>query len=323
MSVLHSDEWSNLGLRHPWQSQYPKCVPISLEYPSQPLGWLLEDSATHFPDRIACRYYEQKVSYRDLLTQARRFAAVLRREGLKPGDRVGVLLPNIPEYLVALFGTWMAGGVVVALSPLMVASTASALAKSTGCRIVVTLDVLLPLVCSGAQQPDLVFLTSLSSRMPRLARLGYAWVRFRRIGFRRPRPGTKLRDFQQALEGAAENLTAVAIDVESPAYILPTGGTTGAPKAVVLSHRNLMANACQLSRWSLGRSGEETILAVIPFFHCYGLSTCVLSGVSMGATLVMHHRFRPASVVPLIEKHRPSVIFAVPAMLSALNAVVL
>jgi len=321
MPVLY-DQWPHDGLSRPWHSLYPKCVPVNLEYPREPLGWLLEDAAAHYPEKIACRYYNQKVSYRELLSQARRFAAVLKREGFQPGDRVGVLLPNVPEYLVVLFGTWMAGGIIVALSPLMVASAASALAHNTGCRVVVTLDVLLPLVCHGKQQPDLVLLTSLSSRMPRLARLGYAWVRFRRIGFRRPRPGTKLRDLQEALDGAPEKYMPVAIDTESPAYILPTGGTTGSPKAVVLSHRNLMANACQLSRWSLGRSGEETILAVIPFFHCYGLSTCLLSGVAMGATLVMHHRFRPASVVPLIEKHRPSVIFAVPAMLSALNAVV-
>ena len=320
MSNLHA-EWSNDGQSRPWLAYYPKCVPPKLEYPNEPLGWLLQDAAAQFPDRIACRYYDQQVSYRELLAQARRFAAVLQREGLQPGDRVGVLLPNIPEYLVVLFGTWMAGGVVVALSPLMVASAASALANSTGCRIVVTLDVLLPLVSHGDNHPKLVFLTSLSDRMPRLARFGYAWVRFRRIGFGRPAPGMRLQNFQETLAGASENFNAPAIDIGSPAYILPTGGTTGAPKAVVLSHRNLMANACQLSRWSLGRPGAETILAVIPFFHCYGLSTCVLSGVAMGSTLVMHHRFRPASVVPLIEKHRPSVLFAVPAMLSALNAV--
>src|SRR5206468_326443 len=100
----------------------------------------------------------------------------------------------------------------------------------------------------------------------------YAWVRFRRIGLGLPRLGMRIRDFQEALDEAQESPVPMAIDTESPAYILPTGGTTGAPKAVVLSHRNLMANACQLSRWSLGRAGEETILAVIPFFHSYGLS---------------------------------------------------
>jgi long-chain acyl-CoA synthetase len=244
---------------------------------------------------------------------------VLKREGFRPGDRVGVLLPNIPEYLVALFGTWLAGGVVVALSPLMVASAASALANSTGCRVVVTLDVLMPLICAGREHPDVVLLTSLSGRLPRLARLGYAWIRFRRIGFGLRPSGTTVFDFEEALDSVHEQSNRLPIDVEKPAYILPTGGTTGAPKAVVLSHRNLMANARQLSCWSQGQPGQETILAVIPFFHCYGLSTCLLSGVTMGATLVMHHRFRPASVVPLIEKHRPSAIFAVPAMLSALN----
>jgi long-chain acyl-CoA synthetase len=326
MSVLY-DHWPNDGLSRPWHELYPKTVPTSLEYPREPLGWLLEHAAARFPERIACRYYNQQVSYSELLSQARRFAAVLKREGFRPGDRVGVLLPNIPEYLVAVFGTWLAGGIVVALSPLMVASAASALANVTGCRVVVTLDVLMPLVCAGKNHPDHILLTSLSDRMPRLLRLGYAWVRFRRIGFGlRPR-GTTVHDFQQALDLVDEQLTAAPIqrepiDIEKPAYILPTGGTTGAPKAVVLSHRNLMANARQLSCWSQGEPGAETILAVIPFFHCYGLSNCLLSAVSMGATIVMHHRFRPASAVSLIEKHRPSALFAVPAMLTALNDIV-
>ncbi len=321
MPVLF-DQWPNDGLSRPWHSHYPNNVPTSLKYPREPLSWLLEDAAVRFPERIACRYYEQQVTYRELLSQARRFAEVLQREGIQPGDRVGVLLPNVPEYLVALFGTWMAGGVVVALSPLMVASAASGLASCTGCRVVVTLDVLLPLVSEGKQHPELILLTSLSGRLPRLARLGYAFIRFRRIGFGRGPLGTIVHDFQQVLDSADEEPSHVPIDVEKPAYILPTGGTTGAPKAVVLSHRNLMANACQLSCWSQGKPGEDTILAVIPFFHCYGLSNCLLSAVKMGATIVMHHRFRPASAVALIERHRPSALFAVPAMLSALNDIV-
>ena len=82
------------------------------------------------------------------------------------------------------------------------------------------------------------------------------------------------------------------VSPDSPANILPTGGTTGHPKAVVLTHRNLLANAWQIFHWAGGAFGEDVSLACLPFFHSYGLTVCGLSGVAMGATLVLHHRFR-------------------------------
>ena len=305
----------------PWLARYPASVPHGLDYPDQPLGWLLERAASLYPKQVACCYYEELLTYEELLSRARRFAAALAREGVQPGDRVGLLLPNLPEYLVALFGTWLAGGVVVALSPLMVAPEVTRFVKATDCRVIVTLDLLLPLIRSGECRPSLVMLISLAGRLTRVERLGYAYLRLRRIGFRKTPPeGARLRDFHDSIDATREKSGSPAIDPKGPAYILPTGGTTGTPKAVVLSHRNLMSQAWQLSRWSHGIPGEETILAVVPFFHSYGLSACAMNGVAMGARLVMHHRFRLASVVRLIERHRPTGFFAVPAMLAALNS---
>src|SRR5262245_58407106 len=321
--VALGGRWPSSRKNCPWQAHYPKDVPLHLDYPHEPLGWLLEQAAARFPDRIAVRYYAQQITYAELLLQARRLKSALMAAGLKPGDRVGVLLPNLPEYLITLFGTWMAGGVAVALSPLMVEDEVVSLIKATGCRAVVTLDVLSPLLGEREGWPELVLLSSLSNRLSRLERFGYAWVRFRRLGFHQSCNGTTVREFQKTIDGASENTDPVAIDISEPAYILPTGGTTGAPRAVVLAHRNLMANALQVSRWSPGKPGEETMLAVLPFFHSYGLSTCVMTGLALGATLVLHHRFRPASVVRLIEEHRPTLFPAVPAMLAALNAKVL
>lgn len=303
-----------------WASNYPTAVPLHLEYPEEPLGWLLEHAAKRYPDRIACHYYAQHLTYAELWSQAKRLAAALIEHGVKPGDRVGILLPNLPEYLVTLFGTWMAGGVVVALSPLMVAEQVGALVTSTECKVVITLDLLVPLLNRAEKPPKLVLQTTLSNRLSRLERLGYAWVRLRKIGFHKPLPHIDVRDFHEVVEKSPELPHVIHVDPKSLAYVLPTGGTVGAPKAVMLSHKNLMANAMQVSTWSLGRPGAETLLAVLPFFHSYGLSTCLLNGVALGATLVLHHRFRPASVVRLIEQHRPTMFPAVPAMLSALNS---
>src|SRR5262245_23590278 len=122
-----------------WVAHYPAGVPALLDYPAQPAFWLLENAAKQYPDRVACRYFRQEITYERLLELSRRMASALKARGLKPGERVGILLPNVPEYLVAIFGTWMAGGVIVPLNPLMVAEEVEALLKSTDCRVVVAL----------------------------------------------------------------------------------------------------------------------------------------------------------------------------------------
>ena len=94
----------------PWVAHYPRDVPTHLDYPTEPVHWLLEEAARRVPDRLACRYYEQELTYAQLLDQSRRMAAALRARGLQPGERVGILLPNVPEYLIALSELgWPAG----------------------------------------------------------------------------------------------------------------------------------------------------------------------------------------------------------------------
>ncbi|MBY0513553.1 MAG: long-chain fatty acid--CoA ligase [Gemmataceae bacterium] len=306
----------------PWTAHYPAGVPGHLDYPAEPVFWLLEETARRAPDRVACRYYRQQVTYAELLDRARRMAAALKANGLRPGGRVGVLLPNVPEYLVALFGTWMAGGVCVPLSPLMVAEEIAALLRSTDCRHVVALDVLLPLIGSDElTRPDVTFVTTLRDRLPLLDRMLYRVARISRLTLHsRYRAKTEL-PLDDAL-AAAEPLT----DGERPtpdctANILPTGGTTGRPKAVVLTHRNLLANALQVNAWTKRPFGTDVVLACLPFFHSYGLMTCGLCSLAMGGTVVMHHRFRAEPVLRLIERTRPTLVPAVPAMLAAFNRV--
>ena len=322
-SLKNFGGWYPSEIRHsqkcPWLAHYAAGVPERLAYPHQSLDWLLVQAAERFPTRTACRYYEEELTYSELLEKARCLAAVFIREGLQPGDRVGVLFPNLPETLITLFATWMAGGVVVSLSPLMVADEIQRLLASTECRFVVTLDVLSPLVCDGPLIPSVVILSSLSGRLSRLETLGYAWVRFQRLGFGAACRATRVLEFDEAIESAPRRLDSPVSAPDSPAFVLPTGGTTGTPKAVTLSHRNLLSQAWQLMHWSRSHHGEETILAVLPFFHSYGLSSSVLMGFALGATLILHHRFRSQSVLRLIEQHRPTVFLAVPAMLAAMN----
>jgi len=306
----------------PWLDHYPDVVPKTLDYPELYAWGLLERTASRHPDRIACHYYKQTVTYRELSENAHRTASALVKFGVKPGDRVGVLLPNLPEYLSVLNGIWLAGGIAVAMSPLMVAEEIDTFMTTTDCRVVIGLDMLAPLIVNAKYKPEHILFATLGDRLPTWQKVGYAFARLQRLGFwPAPDHPTHHSLEDQVAAGDADFQPGKAASLDEPAYILPTGGTTGAPKAVTLSHRNLIANAWQIYNWGGAYEAREKILTVLPFFHSYGLTSCAMSGVAMAATLVIHHRFVPRIVLRLIEEHQPSIFPAVPAMLAALNDV--
>jgi len=306
----------------PWLDHYPDVVPKTLDYPELYAWGLLERTASRHPDRIACHYYKQTVTYRELSENAHRTASALVKFGVKPGDRVGVLLPNLPEYLSVLNGIWLAGGIAVAMSPLMVAEEIDTFMTTTDCRVVIGLDMLAPLIVNAKYKPEHILFATLGDRLPTWQKVGYAFARLQRLGFwPAPDHPTHHSLEDQVAAGDADFQPGKAASLDEPAYILPTGGTTGAPKAVTLSHRNLIANAWQIYNWGGAYEAREKILTVLPFFHSYGLTSCAMSGVAMAATLVIHHRFVPRIVLRLIEEHQPSIFPAVPAMLAALSDV--
>jgi long-chain acyl-CoA synthetase len=303
-----------------WLTHYPVCVPQTLKYPAIPAYGLLEHSAAEFPDRVACIHLDRKLTYRQLREMARRTAHRLVQLGVKPGDRVGVLMPNMPEFLAALNGIWMAGAAPVAISPLSVSEEISALVSATGCRVVLALDVLAPLVWRASVQPEITLLTTLKHRLSGWKKFAYRAEVLRRRLFNIGSYRGRTCCFERELEQADPNFEPLRPEsLDAPAFLLATGGTTGRPKVVTLSHRNLVANATQIHAWAGTQMGNDSVLAVVPFFHSYGLSSCALTGVSMAATIIMHHRFVPETVARLIERYQPTVMPAVPAMLVGLN----
>ncbi|MEO1984537.1 MAG: AMP-binding protein, partial [Fuerstiella sp.] len=312
---------------------YPVGVPRRLDYPDIPAWGLLDRAACLMPGRLACHYNDLEWTWEELNLDAIRTAAALRRLGVKPSDRVGILLPNIPEYLIALNGIWRAQGIAVALSPMAVPEEVDRMLEATGCRVVVCLDMLARLI-SGPHRPDKTLFVSLRPRLPLFEQLGYLFLRKRRTGYwwmsanehvgwfwdelmtdepsdsedtafsfsdadlespvpealqRRMTSGSpasveaQFRGYMAPPEtsGTGTENDATPVWASTPAYILPTGGTTGEPKAVTLSHRNMVANAWQQYYWAGAAVGKETLLSVLPFFHSYGLSTNLLGGAAI------------------------------------------
>jgi long-chain acyl-CoA synthetase len=309
--------------RRVWLDSYSCDMPSTVPYPQAPLTALLETAARRFPNQPGCTIYGRSTSFAELDDQSRRLARALIDLGARPGRHVGLLLPNIPEYLVALQAVWLTGATVLQLSPLMVAEEVGHWLEATGCHIVVTLDLLAPAVVGALKRGPLehLVLTSLIRRMAMWRGMLYRMERLRRSGYLRLPHNAHQHRFDDLLQ--REPLTkqvevSPAVDV---AVLAPTGGTTASPKAVMLTHRNLLANAIQLRNNCPGADGQGGFLGVLPFFHSYGLSCALLTSWAKASALHLHPRFESRAVLSLLEEQQPDIMPAVPAMLAALNKV--
>lgn len=306
-----------------WQEAFPCEVPSTVPYPRTPLYELLRHTASRYPNQPACTLYGRVTTYAELETQSRHLAAALVDLGACKGRHVGLLLPNIPEYLVALQAVWLTGATALQLSPLMVAEEANHWLEATDCKIVVTLDLLAPLVAGSLERGQLehVVLTSLARRMAMWRNLLYRIESFRRNGYFRLPDDERQHRFETLLAHAPQEHPVAVNPSEDVAVLAPTGGTTASPKAVMLTHRNLVANAMQLRDWIGGADCSHGVLAVLPFFHSYGLSVSLLAAWASASTMHLHPRFEARAVLQLMETQRPDIVPAVPAMLVALNNV--
>jgi long-chain acyl-CoA synthetase len=305
----------------PWLRSYAPDIPFSISYPDVPLFTLLEEAGRRWANRSAAICFESRLTFGELLTKTYQFAHALKELGVKRGHRVGILLPNVPEYIIAINGLWMVGATAVQLSPLLVEEEIARLLETTDCRCVVTLDMLTPplrnLLGRGALRHLIV--ATLEQRLGIVERWLYPLALLRRgVPWRNNKNGAINFDALIASQPTHPVHTRIVPDRDA-AIIQPTGGTTGSPKSVVLTHRNLLANALQLKAWNRGSEGLDLGIAVVPFFHCYGLTVVMLASLACAGTMVMCPKFKPATVVKLIQRYRPTMMSSVPALFVALS----
>jgi long-chain acyl-CoA synthetase len=305
----------------PWLRSYAPGVPFSIEYPELPLFSLLEGAASRWADRPGAICFESQMTFAELLSRTFQFAHGLRALGVKRGDRIGILLPNVPEYIIAINGIWMLGATAVQMSPLLVEDEIRKLLELTDCHIVVTLDMLTPPLRGllGEGKIRHLIVSTLEQRLGFVDRWLYPLELIRRgVPWRNGKNGTIEFDAFIAGQPTHPLRTRIVPDRDA-AIIQPTGGTTGTPKSVVLTHRNLLANALQLKAWNRGAEGRDMGIAVVPYFHCYGLTVVMLASLACASTQVMCPKFKPATLAKLIQRYRPTMLPAVPALYVAMN----
>lgn len=304
-----------------WLRQYEPGVPATLSYPEAPLFGMLEERVGRFPRHpaviLAGPGFSSTLTYRRVNELANRFANALIALGVKPGDRVALRLPNLPQFVVCFYGALKAGAVVVPVNPLYTPRELTAVLRGVGTRVLVTLPQLLPGELSAAETGvEVTILTEADEHFPLLWRLA-ARIRARRA--RRPAGALSLRGLLARAGGAPPG---VSVPPDALAVLQYTGGTTGTPKAAMLTHRNLLANAVQMSRWLTDlREGEERFLAAVPFFHVYGLTVGVNTAVVMGGAVicVLMPLFDARRLAGAIARYRPTIFPGAPSMYLAIN----
>ncbi len=306
----------------PWLSSYPKYVPRSLEVPPITLPQLLERSAERWPDRTAIIYYGRTWSYRALWEATGRAAAGFARAGLHPGDRLALYLPNCPPYVIAFFGALRAGLTVIQVSPLYIQQDLARVIHDAEPQAIVLLEIHYPQLAAVAREAPvrLHFVARLRDSYPFPTRLFVNSV-LRRGGHPTEFPRAPgVHPFRE-LEQAGRPPEVAQDPARTVAVFQYTGGTTGKPKAAMLTHRNLVANALQCSAWfAIQPPGTGVVLASIPFFHVYGMTVAMTYPISVGATIVLQTRPDVPEILKLVRKYRPTEFPGVPALYQAINA---
>ena len=304
-----------------WTAHYDPDVPRNISYPNCVVPDLLLRAANDYPARPALRYYGASISYAELDGITTRFAGVLAhlRQGAK--GVVGIMLPNLPQTVIAYFGSLKAGASVTPINPLYVEQEIAHQVTDAGCDTIIALSQfyarIAPLI--GRTCLKHVILTGPEEFLPWFKRLLYPWVK-RNERQRDPVPVSAAAIPWRALMNRPLEKRMVRVSPDDVALLQYTGGTTGTPKGVMLTHRNLVANTLQCCHWMPSlRKGEEKFLAVLPFFHVYGMSACQNLSMSVAGCLTLLPRFQVSEVLKTIEQDQITVFPGIPAMYSAIN----
>jgi acyl-CoA synthetase (AMP-forming)/AMP-acid ligase II len=304
-----------------WLKSYDSHVKPNLEYPTESLGVLFDKAMSKFPDRIACYFMENEMTFRELRNKVHRFATFLQKNGLKKGDRVGINLANCPQYLVAHFGTILAGGVASGCSPLLSPTELAYQLNDSEAKFFVTLDAIyekvLVKILDKIPKLNCVITTNISDYMG-LSKLKIALGKLlKKIpkGKVIPFEGKKVLDFLEVMNTEID-LKNVDIDVEKDLVLLQyTGGTTGLPKGTELTHKNIISNTIQIITWidTYEAKEGEVNLSAFPLFHLAGLAMSMVTlYVSAGQILIANPR-DSGHIIKEMER-RPRLLVNVPTL---------
>jgi long-chain acyl-CoA synthetase len=308
---------------HPWLKLYDKGVPAQIEYPPIPLFGLLEESARKYPDSPCTIFKGAVITYREMNKLTDQLAAGITELGVKKGDRVGIFMPNTPQFVLTFFAILKAGGVVVSVNPLYQPREIIHQVNDAGIEIMFVMSNFYKLMKQA--QPDTkikkIIVSNLKEYLPPVLAFLFGLTKEKKGGFRvELAPGDTW--FKELIaRHKPEERPKLDIGPDDIAIFQYSGGTTGISKGAIALHRNLVANALQVRSWiPNAEDGKETVLMAIPLFHVYGMVAGMLFAIRCGASMVMIPNPRDIKdVLTSIQKYKASIFPGVPTQYNAIN----
>jgi len=301
----------------PWVAHYDYSVPSTLRYPQLLVHELLDIPVNLFPDKPFLNYFGTKISFEELRNTALRMANALAELGVKKGDRVGINLPNTPQYVIGYYAIMYLGAIVVNYNPLLTADELKALVKQTKTSVFITFDMVLPTikkVCESVEIPTIIatsvfdYLEGAEQSTPESMGMEPEWHHFSDL----------------LKNSSSQKRPKVKISPNDAALIQFTGGTTGIPKGAVLSHANLTAATYSVTAWGTDLikniiPENRTVMCVLPLFHVYANIVCMNWAVLNNATMVLVPRFEIDDFMNTLAGFEKISLFpAVPTMINAI-----
>ncbi|MER2028251.1 MAG: long-chain-fatty-acid--CoA ligase [Solibacillus sp.] len=302
-----------------WLASYPKEVPHSIELPEIPVHQFLTQAFESMPNKVAIHFMGRELTYKELYESALKFANYLRSLGVEKGDRVAIMLPNCPQAVIAYYGTMYAGGVVVQTNPLYTERELQYQMADSGAKVILVMDILYPRAMKILHETNIenVIVSGIKDYLPFPKNLVYPFIQKKQYGYsvKVEHSGTN-HLFTEIMKMAKMDKIEQDFDFENDLALLQyTGGTTGYPKGVMLTHKNLIANTLMCDAWMYKcKKGEETILGILPFFHVYGMTTVLILSVMQQGKMVLLPKFDAEQALKTIDKQKPTLFPGAPTM---------
>jgi long-chain acyl-CoA synthetase len=309
-------------MEKPWLAHYPPEIPHHLEYPNKTLPDYLRETAEEFGGNDAIYFLGKTLTFREVYEQALTLANYLKQIGLQKGDRVSIMLPNCPQSVISYYGVLFAGGIVVQTNPLYTEHELEYQLNDSGATVLITLDMLYPKAAKAKANTKVkhLIITSIKDYLPTIKKWLYPFVQRKQQMIVKIEERSDQHLFSKIV--ARPNLTEINIKLdpaEDVALLQYTGGTTGVPKAAMLTHRNLIANTLMCAHWMYRcGKGTESILGILPFFHVYGMTTVMNLAIVQAYKMILLPRFDAETTLKTIEKLRPTLFPGAPTIYIAL-----
>jgi long-chain acyl-CoA synthetase len=302
-----------------WLKSYAKSVPEEISFENITLDAALKRSASRFPDKRALLFQGTSITFRELDEMVSRFAAALSALGIKPGDRVAMVLPNLVQMVVATYGAFRAGAVAVMNNPLHTDRELQYQLHDSGSKLLVSLDLLVPRMINLRKrtQIDKVISCHIRDYLPSPLKQIFSLVK-RDLHLNTPE-APDVFEFTDLLAQHGPTAKFHKSAWDDTACLLYTGGTTGVAKGVELTHGNLSCNVQQATAWFPDfRPGEELVVGCLPFFHSFGMTTVMNVAIFYGYGNILIPKPEPKAILEAISKYKATFIPAVPTLYTAM-----